>query len=113
MNIRRRLAILAGLAALVATGHAQEAAYPSKPIRIVAPFGAGGGGDTSLRMLGSHLAKGLGQAVIVDNKPGANGVVGAVDALGSGAVGYTLFYGSTTTLAANAAVMKKLPYDPG
>ena len=96
-----------------ATLQAQEAAFPTKPIRIVAPFGAGGGGDTSLRMLGGHLAKALGQPVVVDNKPGANGVVGAQDVLRSAPDGHTLFYGSTTTLAANPSVMKKLAYDPG
>lgn len=91
---------------------AQDATYPSKPIRIVAPFGAGGGGDVSLRMLATYLTKSLGQSVVVDNKPGANGVIGAMDASHSAPDGYTLFYGSTTTLAANASVMKKLPYDP-
>ena len=102
-----------GLLLLHTAATAQDAAFPSRPIRIVAPFGAGGGGDTSLRMLGTHLAKALGQPVVVDNKPGANGVIGAQEALRSTPDGYTLFYGSTTTLAANVAVMKKLPYDPG
>lgn len=92
---------------------AQGAPFPSKPIRIVAPFGAGGGGDTSLRMLATHLAPALGQPVVVDNKPGGNGVVGVQEALRGEPDGHTLFYGSTTTLAANASLMKNLPYDPG
>ena len=107
-----RLAVLLSLCVVAALSNAETTRSPSKPIRIVAPFGAGGG-DTSLRLLASYLAKSLGQAVIVDNKPGANGVVGAMEASGSAPDGHTLFYGSTTTLAANSAVMKKLPYDPG
>ncbi len=96
---------------VVGSAIAQDNVFPSKPIRIVAPFGAGGGGDTSLRMLAVHLAQALGQPVVVDNKPGANGVIGAQDAARSASDGHTLFYGSTTTLAANASLMKKLPYD--
>lgn len=111
-SLLRPLFALALALALPALSSAQDGAYPSKPIRIVAPFGAGGGGDTSLRMLGSHLSNALGQQVIVENKPGASGVIGAQEALRGAADGYTLFYGSTTTLAANSATMKKLPYDP-
>lgn len=88
-----------------------ETSFPSKPIRIIAPFGAGGGGDTSLRMLAEHLGREVGQQVIVDNKPGGNGVIGVLEALRAPADGHTLFYGSTTTLAANASLMKDLPYD--
>lgn len=114
MKLTRRTALVAALTALCVSGTAQsqDPSYPSRLIRIVAPFGAGGGGDTSLRMLGTHLSKALGQTVVVDNKPGANGVIGAQDAARSPADGYTLFYGSTTTLAANPSLMKKLPYDP-
>ncbi|QRX81132.1 tripartite tricarboxylate transporter substrate binding protein [Glaciimonas sp. PAMC28666] len=86
--------------------------YPANPIRIVAPFGVGGGGDTSLRILGQQLTLELGQPVIIDNRPGANGIIGAQEALRTAADGYTLFYGSTTTLAANNSLMKTLPYDP-
>jgi tripartite-type tricarboxylate transporter receptor subunit TctC len=115
MQIRKTLTWLLSAAALAAVAAAPATAqdtYPSKPIRIIAPFGAGGGGDVSLRMLGSHLSRALGQPVVVDNKPGANGVIGVQEALRAPADGYTLFYGSTTTLAANASLMKKLPYDP-
>ena len=85
--------------------------FPVKPVRIIAPFGAGGGGDTTIRMLAQHLGLATGQQFIVENKPGANGVIGVQEALRGGADGYTLFYGSTTTLAANASLMKKLQYD--
>lgn len=86
--------------------------YPAKPARIVAPFGAGGGGDTTIRMLAQHLGQAMGQQFVVENRPGANGVIGVQEALRGGADGYTLFYGSTTTLAANASLFKKLQYDP-
>ena len=94
-----------------APGMAQDTGYPSRTIRIVAPFGAGGGGDTSLRLLSAQLARAVGQPVVVDNKPGANGVIGAMEVQRSAPDGYTLFYGSTTTLAANASLMKQLPYN--
>ena len=97
------------MTSLVTAAWAQN--YPSQSVRIVAPFGAGGGGDTTIRLLGIHLSQALGQAVVVDNRPGANGVIGAQEARGAVPDGHTLFYGSTTTLAANASLMKKLPYD--
>jgi tripartite-type tricarboxylate transporter receptor subunit TctC len=87
-------------------------AYPSKPVHIVAPFGAGGGGDTTIRLLGQQLSQAMGQSFIIDNKPGGNGVIGVQEALRGAPDGYTLFYGSTTTLAANASLMKKINYDP-
>ncbi len=108
------LALLSSLSLLIPTAStAQEPTYPAKSIRIVAPFGAGGGGDTSLRLLATALSRAVGQAVVVENKPGGNGVIGATEVLRSPADGYTLFYGSTTTLAANASLMKQLPYQPG
>ncbi len=114
MRIRTTLSWLisaAALAAAIAAPASAQDAYPSKPVRIIAPFGAGGGGDVSLRMLGGHLSRALGQPVVVDNKPGANGVIGVQEALRAPADGYTLFYGSTTTLSANASLMKRPPYD--
>ena len=72
-------------------GIAQDASYPSRTIRIVAPFGADGGGNTSLRLLSAQLARAVGQPVVVDNKPGANGVIGAMEVQRSAPDGYTLF----------------------
>ena len=93
------------------TAPAQDA-WPTRSVRIIAPFGAGGGGDTSLRMLSQYLARALNQSIVVDNKPGASGIIGVQEALKAPADGYTLFYGSTTTLAANSSTLKKIPYDP-
>jgi tripartite-type tricarboxylate transporter receptor subunit TctC len=106
-----RLAIAAAACA-VASAPAWSDTYPSKPVRIVAPFGAGGGGDTTIRLLAQHLSQAMGQQFIIDNKPGGNGVIGVQEALRGTPDGYTLFYGSTTTLAANASLMKKINYDP-
>lgn len=113
MNRRRFVrALMAAAASGAAAQPVWSQAYPSKPVRIVAPFGAGGGGDTTIRLLAQHLGQATGQQFVVDNKPGGNGVIGVQEALRGTADGYTLFYGSTTTLAANASLMKKLSYDP-
>lgn len=105
------LTLAAALALASSAAPAQES-WPAKPVRIIAPFGAGGGGDVSLRMLSQHLARALGQSIVVDNKPGASGIIGVQEALKAPADDYTLFYGSTTTLAANSSTLKKIPYDP-
>ena len=82
------LALLSSLSLLIPTAStAQEPTYPAKSIRIVAPFGAGGGGDTSLRLLSTALSRAVGQAVVVENKPGGNGVIGATEVLRSPADG--------------------------
>jgi tripartite-type tricarboxylate transporter receptor subunit TctC len=106
------LAIAAVLMAAATPSGAWAQAYPSRPVRIIAPFGAGGGGDTTIRLLAQQLGQALGQQFLVDNRPGANGLIGVQEALRGGADGYTLFYGSTTTLAANSSLLKKSGYDP-
>lgn len=86
--------------------------YPSKPIRLIVPFAAGGGNDNVARLVGKRLADSLGQAVVVDNRPGAGGVVGAELAAKSAADGYTLFLGGVGSHAINPNLHQKLPYDP-
>ncbi len=107
-------AIFVAVAWLAATtpDHAWSQVYPAKTVRIIAPFGAGGGGDTTIRLLAQQLGQAMGVQFIVDNRPGGNGVIGVQEALRGGADGHTLFYGSTTTLAANASLLKKSGYDP-
>ena len=100
--------VLAG----AAVAPAWSQAYPAKTVRIIAPFGAGGGGDTTIRLLAQQLGQAMGVQFMVDNRPGGNGVIGVQEALRGGPDGYTLFYGSTTTLAANASLLKKSGYDP-
>ena len=86
--------------------------YPTKPITIVVPFAAGGTTDILARLVGQHLSTELGQPVVVENKAGAGGNIGAAFAAKAAADGHTLFMGTVGTHAINAALYKKLPYDP-
>ena len=90
--------------------HAQD--YPVKPIRLLVPFAPGGGNDTVARAIAQQLTVALGQPVVVDNKAGAGGVVGADLAAKAAPDGYTLFLGGVGSLSVNPHVMAKLPYDP-
>ena len=109
----RFIALGAALAASAATAPAQPAqGFPSKPIRIVVPFGAGTTTDQAARFIGKHLTDMTSQPVIVDNRPGANGFLALQYVLGQPADGYTIVIGTNTTHAANASLFKKLPYDP-
>jgi len=87
-------------------------AFPSHPIRFVVPYGAGGGPDVVARVIGRQLGENVGQQVIVDNRPGAGGIIAAEIAMKSPADGYTLFIADTGHVAINPAIYKKLPYDP-
>ena len=86
--------------------------FPSKPIRIIAPFGPGTATDTVARVLASELSTRTGQPVIVENKPGAEGQIGAQAAAAAAPDGYTIFVTTQTTQAINQHVYKSLPYDP-
>ncbi|MDP1692723.1 MAG: tripartite tricarboxylate transporter substrate binding protein [Burkholderiaceae bacterium] len=101
----------AGLSGLLATAHAQSA-YPNKPVRIIVPSTPAGVLDNVARMLALRLAEQLGQPVVIDNKPGAGGNIGAEAAARSPADGYTLFIGFNATHGANLALFGKLGYDP-
>jgi tripartite-type tricarboxylate transporter receptor subunit TctC len=105
-------ALLAVLVAAFPGGAAFAQAYPSKPIRLIVPFAAGGGNDAVARLVGKRLADSLGQPVLVDNRPGAGGVVGAELAAKSAPDGYTLFLGGVGSHAINPNLHRKLPYDP-
>lgn len=98
-------------AALHAAG-ALPQAFPSKPIRIVIPFVAGGPSDTVGRAIGSKFQEFLGQPAVVENKPGANGAIAAEFVAKSDPDGYTLLVGSIGVFSINAALYKDLRYDP-
>lgn len=102
-----------GVALLAAAPlHAQQA-YPSKPITLIVPFGAGSGTDLVARPLSQVLTTAYpGAKVIIQNEPGASGMIGAGDAAKSPPDGYTLFITTNTTQSANPHLFKKLPYDP-
>lgn len=88
-----------------------DAAYPEKPIRFVVPYGAGGPGDAVARLVGTGLAKRLGQSVVIDGRPGASTIVGTEIVAKAPPDGYSILTISTTH-AVNPAIYKKLPYDP-
>jgi tripartite-type tricarboxylate transporter receptor subunit TctC len=107
----RMLGLLAGMAmALALPVAAQE--YPAKPIRIVVPFGPGTATDIVARTVGAQLSSRTGQPVVIDNKPGAEGQIGAQAAATAAPDGYTLFITTQTTQAMNVHIYKSLPYDP-
>ena len=110
---RHGLKLLAAAATLaVAGGAAAQGAFPSKPINIIVPFSAGGTTDILARIVGQALSVELGQAVIIDNKPGAGGNIGGQAAARAPADGYTLFMGTVGTHAINQSLYKKMPFDP-
>src|SRR6185436_9602457 len=100
------------LAMLVVSGGALAQGYPVKPVRLVVADAAGGAPDQLARLLGQKLSEGLGQQVIVDNRPGAAGALGADIAAKSLADGHTLLLTTTTIYAILPNLKKDLPYDP-
>ena len=85
--------------------------YPTKPIRIVVGYSAGGGNDIIVRVMAPELSKGLGQTVVVENKPGAQSIIAAELVAKSAPDGYTLFMGPSGPMTINPATYSKLPYD--
>jgi tripartite-type tricarboxylate transporter receptor subunit TctC len=112
MNFRRPLIASVLLSALLAaTGAAHAQAYPNKPIKAIVPFAAGSATDQIGRAFAQKMAESLGQPIVVENRAGVNGMLGA-DAVAKAAPdGYTLMVGTNSTNAALKSLMKKLPYD--
>jgi tripartite-type tricarboxylate transporter receptor subunit TctC len=108
-TLNRRLALAA--ATLLCSAGALAQAYPNKPIRAVVPFAAGSATDQIGRAFAEKMSATLGQTIVVDNKPGANGMLGADVVAKSPADGYTILIGTNSTNAALKFLMKKLPYD--
>jgi tripartite-type tricarboxylate transporter receptor subunit TctC len=109
MSLSRR-AILAS--PLLAAVPAKADTWPSKPVHIVVPFAPGGSGDISARLVGKYMEEKTGQPFVVDNKAGANGIIGVLSVKSSAPDGYTLMLGTTSTQAANVHMYKKPGYDP-
>jgi len=110
MNFLKSLCLAVGLAGTLGALPAGAQNYPSKPIRLIVPFEAGGTSDTTARMVAQQLDKQLGQRVVVDNKPGANGAIGATMVAKAPADGYTLLH-TTPAFVINPYVNKNLGYD--
>jgi tripartite-type tricarboxylate transporter receptor subunit TctC len=104
-------ALLTALTVQAASAVAQES-YPSRAIRIIVPFPAGGPSDVLARIIGERMSSDFGQGVIVDNRPGANTVLGAQLAAKAAPDGYTLFMAIDSTLVMNQYLYTNLPYDP-
>lgn len=106
----RTLSFATGLAIACVSAIAQS--YPSKPVRLVVPFPPGSGSDVAARTIGQHLGTALGQSFVIENRPGAGGSIGALEVVRAAPDGYTLLFGSSSTLAANVSLLKNIPYDP-
>lgn len=98
------------LSALAPSANAQD--YPARPVTVVAPYAAGGGADLVARLLAQKLSERLRQSFVVENRLGAGGVIAANSVAKSPPDGYTLFLGTSTQLAIQVTLHKKLPYDP-
>jgi len=103
------MALAAGLAVL-ASFPARAETYPDRPIRLIIPFSAGGPNDLIARPLGDRMSQALGQPLIVDNRPGANGIIGTALVAKAPPDGYTLLM-TTGSFTANPAINAKMPYD--
>jgi tripartite-type tricarboxylate transporter receptor subunit TctC len=105
-------AAVAALAAVLAAGTASAQTYPTRNVTLVLPFAAGSGTDTTTRLIAAEVSKGLGQSLVIDNKPGANGMLAATYVARAAPDGYTLFVTTNTSHSANPSLMKQLTYDP-
>ena len=108
----RRHCLRVGAAGAAALAFPAWAAWPEKPIRIVVTFAAGGASDIVARVIGEQLGKKLGQAVVVDNRPGAGGSVGGANVAQSAPDGYTLMLSNSTPISIGPFALEKQPYDP-
>src|SRR5213595_2102459 len=108
--MKRALALLIAIVLCVGGTSAQER-YPQRPLRIVVPFAPGGSTDIIARMLGEQLSRTLGQPVVIENRPGAAGNIGAEAVARSAPDGYTLLMATTGVMAINNALYKNMNYD--
>lgn len=103
---------LAGLLAAVGPTHAQDKQYPTRPVTIYVPFTAGSGSDTSARFFAEQLAKTFNGSFVVENKPGASGIIAVSAVKGAPADGHAILLASNSPISVNPVTIKDLPYDP-
>ena len=111
MMIHRR-AVLALIGGALTSTQARAASYPSRPIKIIVPFGPGGSGDITARLIGKEIEERTNQSVVIDNRPGANGIIGTMAVKSAEPDGYTVLLITTSTHAANVSLVRNLAYDP-
>jgi tripartite-type tricarboxylate transporter receptor subunit TctC len=104
------IVVAAGLACIAGPADAQS--WPSKPIKFIVGYPAGGGADISARLFAEHMSKGLGQPIIVENRAGAGGTIGATSVVRAEPDGYTLYVAAISEISIAPATVKDLPYDP-
>ena len=114
MRTKRLDSVVLFAAALLATpaAFAQAPAYPTKPVRLVVPFSPGGASDLTARTLAQKMGDSMGQSIVVENRPGANGVLGIDSVAKSQPDGYTILLTDRGSLTVNPSLYTKLPYDP-
>jgi tripartite-type tricarboxylate transporter receptor subunit TctC len=113
--MKTKLVVVAGWAlslALACVGARAQESYPSKPIRMIVPFAAGGPTDIVARVMGAKMTESLGQAIVVENRTGAGGNIGADVVARAPADGYTLLMATVSTHAINPGLYRNMPYDP-
>ncbi|MFM9886399.1 MAG: Bug family tripartite tricarboxylate transporter substrate binding protein [Burkholderiales bacterium] len=104
--------ILVGVLATASASIALAQSYPSKPVRFIVPFPPGGSADILARTIGQKMSEGLGQSIVIDNRPGAGTAIGAEATAKSAADGYTIMIGTVSSHAINPSLNAKLAYDP-
>ena len=107
-----RAALFLAFAGAPAAASAQPGAYPAKPVKLVIPYPPGGGTDITGRAMAQKLSEFLGQSVVIENKPGATGMIGAASVAKSAPDGYTVLFGAASEMAINASLFKNMTYDP-
>ena len=112
MKTRWRRLLTVAVAVVASMPGAFGQGFPNRPIRVIVPFTAGSGSDTSARFFGEKMAPMIGQPFVVENKPGASGVVAVMTVKGAPADGHMILLASNSPLAVNPIVIKDLPYDP-
>lgn len=109
---RRNFLLMTAATTLAAPTFAQDRSFPSRPVKMVVPFAAGGGTDIVARLVATQMATTLGQPIVVENRGGAGGSLGSDLVAKASPDGYTILMATVSTHAINAALYEKLPYDP-